>query len=479
MKLSKIDITHFRCFESLSIALQPDVNVIVGINGAGKTSILDAIAIALYELVAALSDDNKRHRTMQGASLKASDIYLDPNASSAIEGRKAFVQVRATANDFYPAGDFPRPTLDGQSAALEWNQYISYQAPARFTYAARTSDRLSDLYGYIQSLWQEIRTSPKALIPLPVVAYYRATRRIGAMPELGDIFKLDLSQDKAYANALDAASNFTAMCQWFYLLENAELRAKTQFHDLNAVRMALRHAIEGVERIYFDGSPPKLLVDVRERDGSLRSLELEQLSDGYRNLIALMLDFARRLAQTNPNFNNPLEAPGILLIDEMELHLHPCWQQTVIPSLRQAFPNTQIIVTTHSPAVLTTVRREHIHLLGANHQFEHIPDDVGTYGAESSHVLAEVLGADSRPRCIDSVEKLNQYLGLIESRQHDTPTARSLRTELESAMGKSDPGLRRADLLIRHITVLDGIDQNHVVRSTPTPHNDEAAMSCN
>ncbi len=118
-------------------------------------------------------------------------------------------------------------------------------------------------------------------------------------------------------------------------------------------------------------------------------MELSQLSDGYRNMLALFLDFGRRLVQANPTWPNPLEAPGILLIDEIELHLHPRWQQSVIPSLRSAFPDTQLIVSTHSPAVLTTVLREHIRLLASDHQFERLPDDVGTYGAENSRVLAE------------------------------------------------------------------------------------------
>ena len=282
------------------------------------------------------------------------------------------------------------------------------------------------------------------------------------MPELGDIFKLDLSRDKAFSNALDAGANFTAMCQWFYLRENDELRANVnaqngdskEFADLRAIRQALKLTIEGLERVYFYGSPPRLMVEIQQFDGCSRAFELAQLSDGYRNLLALVLDFARRLAQANPTLPNPLEAPGILLIDEIELHLHPRWQQKVIPALRAAFPNTQLIVTTHSPAVLTTVRREHIKLLGADHKFEQIPDNVGTYGADNSRVLAEVFGADSRPGNIDTVAKLRIYLNLVETRQHETEKAKELRIELESALGTSDPDLHRADLRIKQIKIL-------------------------
>jgi len=463
MKLAKIDITYFRCFESLAVKLHPDINIIVGANGAGKSSILDAIAVALYEVVSANGGGGKSQRKMQGALLLPTDIYIDdPSVLDLFASSKSFVQVGAGVKNYYPVEDFTGKTPGGNEALLEWTELIEYRLPATFIYENSKSERVSELHRYIQALWRELAKSPQALIPLPVVAYYRATRRLGGMPELGDIFKLDLSRDKAFVNALDSAANFTPMCQWFYLRENAEFRANVnvqngdsnEFTDLRAVRQALKLTIEGLERIYFDGSPPRLMVEIREFNGSLRAFELAQLSDGYRNLLALVLDFARRLAQANPNWPNPLEAPGILLIDEIELHLHPRWQQKVIPALRTAFPNTQLIVSTHSPAVLTTVHRENILLLGADHQFEQIPEDVGTYGADNSRVLAEVFGADSRPGNIEFVAKLRTYLQLIEKRQHDTDEATNLRNELEAALGTSDPDLLRADLRIKQIKIL-------------------------
>ena len=463
MKLATIDITYFRCFESLAVKLHPDINIFVGANGAGKSSILDAIAIALYEIVAANGGRGKSQRKMQGAALLPTDIYIDDPSVLDFFGRsKSFVQVGAGATNYYPVEDFTGKTSDGKEALLEWTEHITYRTPTSFSYDTSTSERVSELHRYITHLWEEIRKSPQALIPLPVVAYYRATRRMGGMPELGDIFKLDLARDKAFVSALDAGANFTAMCQWFYLRENAELRANVnvqngdseEFADLRAVRQALKLTIEGLERVYFDGSPPRLMVEIREFDGSSRAFELAQLSDGYRNLLALVLDFARRLAQANPNWPNPLEAPGILMIDEIELHLHPRWQQKVIPALRAAFPNTQLIVSTHSPAVLTTVRREHIKLLGADHQFEQLPDDVGTYGADNSRVLAEVFGTYPRPQNIDTVQQLAEYWQAVEAREHDTDQAKVLRQELESRLGTSDPDLLRADLRIKQLQFL-------------------------
>ena len=465
MKLSKVDITHFRCFDFLTVDLQPDTNVIVGANGAGKSSILDAIATALYELVAANGGGGKRQRSLQNAALLPTDIYIDPCADDTAAGRKPFVQVRATARDHYAVSEFAQiPT--GEPATLEWTQHIVFSPPNNFSYETGTSKRLSQLTDYFHTIWQEIRTSsPQALIPLPAVAYYRAGRHMHGMPELGNIFKIDTSRREAFANALDAGANFTSMCQWLYLRENEELRVRAddrgvnqvEFADLVAIRRALKRTIGGVERVCFSGNPPRLVVEIQMPQGAPKVLELTQLSDGYRNLLALVLDFARRLVQANPNWPNPLEAPGILLIDEIELHLHPGWQQTIIPSLRSAFPNTQLIVSTHSPAVLTTVRREHIHLLTTEHEFEELPDDIGTYGAENSRVLAEVFSTHTRPPNIEIVEMLRTYLRLVEDRKHDTEEALSLRSELELALGKSDADLRSADLRIRQLGAVNKI----------------------
>jgi len=465
MKLSKIEITNFRCFESFAIELQPDINIVVGINGAGKTTILDAIATALYDVVAANGGGGKRQRGWQKATLQAFDIHITPGSESAAAGRKDFVQFKAAAKDFYEIPGFPNTTPTGETAFLEWTDHIKYLPPDKFSYETSQSGNLSSIYQYFASLWQEIRRSESsALIPLPVVAYYRASRRLNEMPKMGNVFELELSREGAYHHALDAGANFQAMCQWFYLRENAELREKMQvrndsdfqFPDLKAARTALLKTIEGVKRVYFDDNPPSLKVAFDRTGRADETLELIQLSDGYRNLLALVLDFARRLAQAHPNWPNPLEAPGILIIDEIELHLHPKWQQTVIPNLRAAFPNTQIIAATHSPEVLTTVRRENIHLLGSDHAIEQMPADVGTFGAESSRVLQEVFAAHSRPQRIETVQQLNEYLALVESQQQDSDRGRELQAALESALGRSDPDLQRADMRISQLKVLGG-----------------------
>jgi len=135
-----------------------------------------------------------------------------------------------------------------------------------------------------------------------------------------------------------------------------------------------------------------------------------------------------------------------------ELHLHPAWQQRVLGDLQRAFPEIQFIVTTHSPQVLTTVRREHIRLLAADGTAT-IPSD-GTYGAESSRVLEEVFGVHSRPQEAQPVADLRAYLAMVEEGKAKTPKALAMRNALEDALGKHDPDLHLADIRASQLEVL-------------------------
>ncbi len=464
MKIKTIEITNFRCFESLVLTLDPVINVIVGINGAGKTSILDAIALALYDIIDAGCGTS---RNTQSAELRSTDIRIDPGASDEAIGRREFVHIKAAVEDFHPLPDFPSHAPNGQTMALEWENHIHYQPPRGFHYAREDYRNQPSITKYIKSIWKALRESNGTdLIPLPAVAYYRAERFINRMPDLQDVLKKNISRQGAYQNTLNAGADYRSLCQWFYLRENNELRDRLkrqngqdfECSDLRAVRRAVMTTIENVTRIFFDGTPPRLKFAITDPKYGEMPLEIEQMSDGYRNLLALVMDFARRLAQANPNWPNPLEAPGILLIDEIELHLHPKWQQTIIPKLHAAFPNTQIIAATHSPEVLTTVRRENILLLGLDHGIEPVPGDVGTYGAESSRVLEEVFSAHARPPAPDvpTAAQLRDYLRLVEARKQDSPKGLELRAEIEKALGPSDPDLLAADARIHQLQTQHG-----------------------
>lgn len=461
MKLSKIEITNFRCFGSLPVDLQSDVNVLVGVNGAGKTTILDAIAIALFEVVAANSHGGRvslwRQRKGQKCNVKFSDIHIPPGSTDEVSSRRDFVSVKVEANQFYELPGFPLRTPLGKPASLEWTEHVTYQMPSGFHYEGSKSDNLAPAHNYFATMWQEIkRSDSRALIPIPVVAYYRAERRLNDMPEIRDVFTNPPGVQDVFENALNAGENYEAMCRWLYARENAELREKLQvrdqkdfeFADLKAVRAAITRTLKGVKRIYFAENPLTLKATFDRGRGQVEDLALAQWSDGYRNMLAIILDFGRRLAQANPKWEEPFKAPGILLIDEVDLSFHPAWQQTVIPDLRAVFPNTQVIVATHSPYVVTTVESRSVQILDGR---SIRPCPAPTYGARVSDVVAEVMGVpNQRPPQNPVTDEISAMFEAIDRGQ--AGRARELWSKLQEwAKGFPEPDLVRADLMIRRL----------------------------
>jgi predicted ATP-binding protein involved in virulence len=448
MKLQKIEIENFRCFESLVINFDTEVNVIVGVNGAGKTALLDAIAIGLCDLTFTPFDKREwryiynasgkrfhyNQESERGVLLSVDDIHVPAFANDVFIERKDYVCITTIAS------------IDDNSELLTWKQrydYNKHQANLSFDYTSKSND----IHNYIDTKWTTAQKDKFSCIDVP--AYYRAQRRFSKTPALEDIFKIEIERPLALQNAMDAGVDYKAVCQWFYIRENAELRerAKTnnvfEYSDLKSVRKAIKSTIEGVERIYFDESiPPRFMVEIN-RNNTVTNLALDQLSDGYRNLLAIIIDFARRLAVANPYMDNPLEASGILLIDEIELHLHPKWQQTIIPNLRKVFPNTQLIVTTHSPQVLTTVDCRCIRILEDN-KVCYVTES--TKGAEATRMLEHILGAENRPPDSEIGKKIKTIYDLINKDKLDE--AEQNINKINENIKKDEPAIYEAESLI-------------------------------
>ena len=183
--------------------------------------------------------------------------------------------------------------------------------------------------------------------------------------------------------------------------------------------------------------------------GKSEELAFDQLSGGYRIVLALAADLARRMAQGNPHLDNPLESEAIVLIDEVDLHLHPSWQQRILDDLTRTFPNAQFIVSTHSPQVLTTVRQEHIVELYREEGGSVVAGAPAsaTYGAEAGDVLSSVMRVGERPEN-DFKIALDRYRRLVSNGDGESPEARDIRKKLERT-SPHDPALDRADLEIR------------------------------
>ena len=210
--------------------------------------------------------------------------------------------------------------------------------------------------------------------------------------------------------------------------------------------------VPGASNPEIKHGPLRFMVSVQWDDGETEEeLSIAQLSGGYRIMLALAADLARRMAQGNPHLDDPLQSEAVVLIDEIELHLHPSWQQRILTDLTRTFPNTQFIVSTHSPQVLTTVKPEHVVELWRE-QGGIVAGSAAapTYGAEAGDVLETVMGVDQRPGRNDNefVEKLARYTDLVADGKGESQPAVSLREKLDE-LSPRDPALDRADIEIR------------------------------
>ena len=286
-----------------------------------------------------------------------------------------------------------------------------------------------------------------------VVAYYKGDRNLTNITDIQNFSNQFFDRFEALKNALNASANFTDLANWFFARELQELREgkkrkdiNFEFLDLKQIRKAISTIIAPNARVYFSqADSAKLMVEWETETGEKIELSLNQLSSGYRNMLALVMDFARRLAQANPQMENPLEAEAVLMIDELDLHLHPTWQQKIIPDLRKVFPNTQIIATTHSPEIVTTVERHQVKIL-ENYQIKECPSP--TRGMKSSDIVSSVLGLENlRP----DTEESRTLTALFEAIDNgNLEEAKLFRDKLQDWKG-FDTEISRADRQIHRL----------------------------
>lgn len=354
--LTYLRMVNYRMFKKVNIELHPGLCVFLGNNGSGKTSVLDAISF-LISSIFSLCD------------------YVPKIRSLAYELRN----VRAHMEYKRGKSRLIREDVSGVVGTL--TRYRKMESAEKISNVrlsvGRKLSAQQDLCidSTIRQLATEFNERVRVDSSIPTFAHYGSHR--GA--EQGDRKrfarrKIDYTNPfAAYINALHPSLDFDAFLEWFSEEEAAELRMQRKNKayksaELNAVRTAIVRVFETsdikVKEPRFEDKPKRFVLTKVQPNGDELELEFDQLSDGYRAMIALVADYARRLAIANQySSQNPLEGEGILLIDEIDAHLHPKWQYRVIDDLRRTFPNVQLIVTTHSAEVVSTVSRESVYIL--------------------------------------------------------------------------------------------------------------------
>lgn len=296
---------------------------------------------------------------------------------------------------------------------------------------------------------------------LPAIGYY-GTGRLWAAQKITmsrrKKVKADNSPISGYDQCLSPSSHFAIFEVWFerYSRE-AQQERMSEKHSPHRPADKLKAVVNAVDALLKPVGWHSLAFDFTDETIVAEHpihgrLPVSTLSDGIRVIIGLVGDIAHRCVRLNPHFGADAAklTPGVIMIDEVDMHLHPEWQQLILGALTDAFPLIQFIITTHSPQVLTTVKRESIRVLAQDEDgnWSAAMPDEETKGVESATVLASVMGVDPVPNVPEAAE-LSRYRQMIQLRQQESVDAKDLRQKLDAHFGPRHHLMLDCDRMIR------------------------------
>ncbi|MDI3291782.1 AAA family ATPase [Polyangium sp. 15x6] len=410
LRILLLELTDYRGVDQLRFTFSSEqTTVLVGNNGAGKTTLLDAAALLLSHLEAGIRRTSGRVRA-----------FTDRDIMNGRDGTK----IAITAH----VGDAP----------VSWS--LSHARDGE-PIPAHEREGLYKLDEEVENIRREVEQGD---VCLPLVVYYPVNRAVLDIP-LRIRTQHAFDPLEAYDGALIGdRRNFRLFFEWFRGREDLENERRIQNsahrdNQLEAVRRAIESLMPGFTNLRVQRAPLGMVVQKADW-----TLYVDQLSDGEKCLLAMTGDLARRLAIANPYMDNPLEGGGVVIIDEVELHLHPSWQREIVPALERTFPNCQFIVTTHSPAVVGHVQRESLRLLKSDASGIRVEVPSVSFGLDANRVLLEIMGVDERPH--DVKVQLEVIYTLIGEGKFEE--ARERIASLEAQIG-GEPELTKAATIIR------------------------------
>ena len=423
MKLKNIKITNYRCFKDVDIDFDEYVTLIVGKNGGGKTAILDAVAVSVSTFLLGIDGGISR------------SILKD-------DARYEFHDLDGTID---PQHQFP-VSIDSIGDCLD-KQDVKWIRSLNSANGKTTIKDAGDLTNIAKKVQNQIMMGDKSLV-LPLISYYGTGRLYAQKKEKRNIkFLTEFKRQVGYVDCMAAESNEKLMLNWFQMqtLKSLQDQQKTGVIErpllLKTVEKAICRSYERISgsknaTLIFDLDTHKLVLEFEAADGSAQKFAMDEMSDGYKNTLSMIGDIAYRMAVLNPILGDQVleKTPGVVLIDEVDLHLHPQWQQTILGDLHAIFPNVQFIVSSHAPAVIHSVQREQIRILDNG---EIYMPPAQTYGRDANSILREVMKVSERPAFV--VKLLDAFYTCMDEKNYKE--ADKILTEIEEIVGENDPDI--------------------------------------
>lgn len=426
MRIDRLTVQNFKKFSHQVFSLHPQFTLLIGDNGSGKTSILDALAVAMAIWLVDPPDSTLRK---SGRNIQGKDIRLE---ATRIGDRVQFREQRPTVI-----------TAEGtinRSETVHWTRQEE-KAKTSKPDAKEALNIIRETYKRDSAGQHEI---------CPVLAYYGAGRawlpskqRFPTPPKSsGPARRWD-----AFYECFNERIRFEDLERWFLDETTAAGTRKGRMRPgFQAVRRAVLGCIPGAGDIWFDADRREIVLSIEHT-----TQPLSNLSAGQKMILALVADIAIKAVTQNAFLLPPEsqkendvmrvlhETPGIVLIDELDVHLHPLWQRRVATDLKRTFPSLQFVCTSHSPQVIGELSADEISNLD-----EDATHPGRAFGIDSSRILEEVMHTPRRNEQIDRL--LTELAKQIDREEFEA--ARTTMALLETKLGPDDPELTRAGTLM-------------------------------
>jgi predicted ATP-binding protein involved in virulence len=341
MNIKTLRVQNFKNFEDKTFEFSQGFNLIIGDNGTGKTALLDALAIGL------------------GGYLNP----IDQNPTRTIQSHEVHQKSHLSGESYTFESQYPTQI---EISATFSEQVLIWRRNAALNSIGLKKTTTRNITNFAKEIQKSVSQGKE--INLPIVVHYSTGRLwvekivtqskasqllIRVDPLAYENFVSKNSRLNGYHDALNNTIDRKKLFVWFLRMELIWLQEGKPMKIYETVKQAVKACLIGCDKIYFDVKRGELMARI---DG--KPMPFNLLSDGQRSMLAMVADIAYRMAQLNPHLleNVTLETPGVVLIDELDLHLHPKWQRKVIENLQKAFPKVQFIATTHSPFIIQSVR---------------------------------------------------------------------------------------------------------------------------
>ncbi|MCT7972356.1 AAA family ATPase [Laspinema olomoucense] len=438
MRIDELIIYNFKKFSYYKLKLHPQFTLLIGDNGTGKTSLLDALAIAAGVWLVNPPDSTLSHskrnilrNEIRLQAIKAAGVTLF------IEYKPVEVKALGYIND----------------CSYEWCRKI-------YSNGSRTSNaEAKQVIDFISSLFK--RDQLGEMIWFPVIGYYGAGRTWLPSNTKRKTAKLEQEISRrwdAFYECFEERIRLADLQTWFQKEAIAALQRGKMRPSYDVVKWAILRCIPGADDLWFDGDRAEIVVSLENEP-----IPFSNLSAGQKMMVALIADIAIKVVNQNTKFLSEVvdpnpeiippilqQTPGLVLIDEIDVHLHPKWQRRVVNDLKTTFPSIQFVCTTHSPQVIGQIEPECLRIL-----YEDNTGKICTItpkqglGMDSSWILQNLMGASARDIKIE--EDLEQIFDTIDAENYSQ--ARELIQTLNQKVGDF-PELQEATSFLDRLELL-------------------------